>query len=125
MNARSAMSDRADKNEALAEIRRLRRATRERTLTGEFYDDSDIFELDRRLMEAELTWPRSTLRLYWAWYRRTRTVGAVLLIAGAILGVTSSAVLGGVASAIGGVLVILGPVMWYLSRPRRADGRSP
>jgi hypothetical protein len=110
------------KNEAIAAIRHLRREIDARTRTGDFQDDSDIFDLDRRVMEAELRWPRSTLALYFEWYRPAWLVGAVLATIGIVaLALIDNAAVGWVAIGLG-VLLVLGPVAaWYQSRPRVAD----
>jgi hypothetical protein len=118
--------DDSAKSEAIAAIRRLRREVDARTCSGDFQSDSDIFELDRRLMEAELRWPRSTLPLYFEQYRPAWLVGAVLLVFGLVaLTVMGNAALGGVAIGLG-LLLVLGPVAaWSQSRPRatsRVDG---
>ncbi len=113
----------ASKRETIAGIRRLRREIDARTRSGDFQDDSDIFELDRRLMDAELRWPGSTLPLYVERYRPAWLLGAALLALGIlILGLAGNGAIGGVALGLGAVLV-LGPVAaWYQSRPR-ATGR--
>jgi hypothetical protein len=109
----------SEKREAITAIRQLQREIEARTLSGDFQSESDIFELDRRLMEAELRWPRSTLPLYFERYRTAWIAGAVLLSAGFFaLALGAGA---GVAAvpAVLGVLLILGPLAaWHQSRPR-------
>jgi hypothetical protein len=111
--------DEPTKRDALAAIRRARREIDARTRTGDFQGDADIFDLDRRLVEAELRWPRSTLPLYFEQYRPAWLLGVVLIAFGIVaLVLSDNAALGSVAVGLGAALV-LGPVAaWYQSRPR-------
>jgi hypothetical protein len=112
------------RRETIAAIRRLRREIDARTRAGDFQDDSDIFDLDRRLMEAELRWPGSTLRLYFAWYRPAWLLGAALLILGVLALIPmGSAALGWTALGLGAVLILGPAAAWYQSRPRVSDRR--
>jgi len=111
------------KSETLAAIRRLRHEIDARTRSGDFQDDSDIFDLDRRLMEAELRWPRSTLPLYFAWYRPVWLVGAALLALGiVVLVVVHNSAVGWVSIGLGAVLALGPAAAWYQSRPRVGGG---
>jgi hypothetical protein len=106
------------KTDAIVAIRRLRREIDARTRSSDFQDDADIFELDRRLMDAELRWPGSTLPLYFERYRPAWLIGAILLAGGIVVLVTSNAGVGAVIGGLG-VVLVLGPVAaWYQSRPR-------
>jgi hypothetical protein len=112
--------DEREKREEIAAIRRLQREIDARTRSGAVQHDSDIFDLDRRLMEAELRWPGSTLPLYFERYRPAWILGVALMVVGiAVLALGDAVGPGAVATGIGSVL-ILGPVAaWYQSRPRR------
>jgi hypothetical protein len=113
--------NRTERDQAIERIRRLRREIRGRSLSGEFQDDSDIFELDRRLMEAELRWPRSTLRLYFEQYRLAWIAGLALLVLGILLVLAGAVALGGVVAGIGAVLILAPVAAWYQSRPFKRE----
>jgi hypothetical protein len=117
--------DEPEKREEIAAIRRLQRGIDARTRNGTFQDDSDVFDLDRRLMEAELRWPGSTLPLYYARFRPAWLVGAGLLAAGSLaVLLIGNPTLGWVAIGLG-VLLMIGPAAgWYMSRPRLAGPRD-
>jgi hypothetical protein len=113
------------KRETIAAIRRLRGEIDARTRSGDFQDDSDIFDLDRRLMEAELRWPGSTLRLYFTWYRPAWLVGAALVVLGVLALVPMHSVALGWTALGLGALLILGPAgAWFQSRPRVSNRRN-
>jgi hypothetical protein len=114
------------RDDDLSELRRLQREVDERSVRGDSYDDSDIFELDRRLAEAELRRPGSTLRLYYETLKPAVVMGVVILIIGlVVLVVLGNRLVGGLAVGVG-ILFLMGPLAaWHASRPHvrtRDDG---
>ena len=107
------------KDDDLAELRRLQEEVDERSVRGDFHDDSDIFELDRRLTEAELRRPGSTLRLYYEALRPAVVMGVVILIIGLVVLIElGNRLVGGLAVGVG-ILFIMGPLAaWHASRPQ-------
>ncbi len=106
------------RDDDVSELRRLKRAVQRRSAEGDYYDDSDIFELDRRLAEAELRRPGSTLFLYYETYWPALVVGGISLPIGlGVLLLFRDWFLGGLAVGLA-VLLFIGPLgAWYVSRP--------
>jgi hypothetical protein len=104
------------------ELRRLRAEIDRRTAEGEYQDDSDIYELDRRMAEAEQRRPGSTLPLYIDQYRSVFAVATVLLVIGVVLLVLGKWLAGGFVMFFA-VAFLLGPfAAWWGSRPRTPSG---
>jgi uncharacterized membrane protein YccC len=113
------MSQAERRDDDLAELRRLQREVNERSVRGDSHDDSDIFELDRRLAEAELRRPGSTLRLYYEALRPAVAMGVVILMIGlVVLVVLGNRLAGGLALGVG-ILFLMSPLAaWHASRPQ-------
>ena len=107
------------RDDDLAELRRLQKEVDERSVRGDFYDDSDIFELDRRLAEAELRRPGSTLRLYYEAFRPAVAVGVGIIIIGLVVLIVLGNRLAGALALGVGILFVMGPLAaWHASRPK-------
>jgi hypothetical protein len=93
------------------------------TASGEYQGDADLYNMDRKLMEAELEHPGSTLRIYFnqPMALLSRFIGSVLLaftVTGWALGAAQLSCLSA-GALLAGLSFLAYPFMtWSMSRPR-------
>jgi len=93
------------------------------TVDGEDEGNQDLYRLDRSLMEAELTHPGSTLRIYYhsipgVFARVLGTTLVSFMVTGWALGVYEIACLT-IGVLVFGLCLVLYPFMiWFVSKPR-------
>lgn len=105
--------------EVLESMRRVRQTT----IDGEYQGDTDIYSLDRALMDAELERPGSTLRLYYNQPTALfgRILGSLLVSFGITGWLTGAAPYGWgiVLALLAGIAFLVYPFLtWNSSRPR-------
>ena len=93
------------------------------TVDGEYEGNQDLYRLDRSLMEAELTHPGSTLRIYYhsipaVFARVLGTTLVSFMVTAWALGVYEIACLT-IGVLVFGLCLVLYPFMiWFVSKPR-------